>query len=200
MGDHEGTREQRTKHPPIRRTEYGYLLLGSTTFTAAVLLCAVDHLASVDFSRGVYSILIGSFVVGGCGWIVRSGDSHRRRDLAAGRAELRHEVTELRDLLAGLTKQVEQLRKAMPRQPPVARGVCTGPGHLYLAQTDVDGDTVPTPPRMERPAPVDPEALRVEVERFVVEELGTRDAVRSQGYAEGYVDGIARKGDDDPPS
>lgn len=37
------------------------------------------------------------------------------------------------------------------------------------------------------------EALREEVAQLVAEELGNRQSVLSQGYAEGYVDGIARR-------
>ncbi|MFI2664918.1 hypothetical protein [Micromonospora carbonacea] len=38
-----------------------------------------------------------------------------------------------------------------------------------------------------------PARLRSEVAQLIAEELGTRESVLSQGYAEGYVDGIARR-------
>ncbi|WP_431897487.1 hypothetical protein [Micromonospora haikouensis] len=39
----------------------------------------------------------------------------------------------------------------------------------------------------------EPVYLRSEVAQLIAEELGAREAVLSQGYAEGYVDGIARR-------
>ncbi|WP_194821334.1 hypothetical protein [Micromonospora sp. S-DT3-3-22] len=38
-----------------------------------------------------------------------------------------------------------------------------------------------------------PTHLRTEVAQLIAEELGARESALSQGYAEGYVDGIARR-------
>ncbi|MEV4842215.1 hypothetical protein AB0K20_03175 [Micromonospora matsumotoense] len=70
------------------RTELGYLILGTVAATAAAFLFTADHTTGIDAAEGTYPLLASLVCVGGCGWLVRSGDARRRRDLTAGLAEL----------------------------------------------------------------------------------------------------------------
>lgn len=149
--------------PPRRRTEYGYLVLGSTALASAIVLCAVDHLADADFSRGLYSILTGLFVLGGGGWVVRSGDSQRSRNLVAGLNELRGDLAASANDVAKLTARVEGLAAAvaqsrMTYRPPGPPRVDLG--HRYVsttAATALQNDTVPVNPVVD---PATADALR----------------------------------------
>ncbi|QDY06182.1 hypothetical protein FJK98_02560 [Micromonospora sp. HM134] len=128
--------------------------------TLAAVLFAVDHLARIEVAMGTYPLLGSLVCVGGCGWLVRSGDSRRRRDLNDGLVELlgmqAQAREQLRAELAQLTMQIEALRRQMRQPMGRAAGVCSPVGHMYVsgaaaAATDNSPDTVTRLP--------DPESL-----------------------------------------
>ncbi|MFE7869782.1 hypothetical protein ACFUYE_05455 [Micromonospora humida] len=86
MADHVGMEVAR---PATRaRTELGYLILGTVAATTAALVFIADHTTGADAVEGTYPLLASLVCVGGCGWLVRSGDARRRRDLNAGLDQL----------------------------------------------------------------------------------------------------------------
>lgn len=168
---HPPTKTRRETVPGTVNAQQAYAALATIALTIASLLCYFDRLGAVDVGRGVYAIAIGLFAVGGHGWSVSRAESRVRREIGGKVAELTTVLAELRD--------------EVTRQRTV---------YLPAAAKQVDS-TVPAP----RTPAVNPEELREEVERVVAEEMGTRESVRAQGYAEGYVDGIDRRRDDGVP-
>lgn len=110
------------------RTEYGYLTLGSSTTAAIAVLCIIDH-TTIDVEVGLYALLVVLACIGGSGWLVRSGDAQRRRDLTVGLVELRTAQDELASLLADLVRQ---------RPRPATTSCRAG---MYVSQAS-QGDTV----------------------------------------------------------
>ena len=197
-----------TQPPEVEDLHVGaahlYLIGGWVALAVAVVGIAVDYLTPVTVSRGVFSVLAVLAVAGFSAWSVKAAEARNRRDLSrilAGMCTRQHAVL---DQLAELTSAVEKLRAEAGNAHVTYLQAPRPQGHMYLSQSaGCDGDTVPLMPKAVSQGatpPVDPEALREEVERVVAEELGTRESVRSQGYAEGYVDGVARRKDDDPPN
>ncbi|MEU6387670.1 hypothetical protein ABZ847_29405 [Streptomyces bauhiniae] len=146
--------------PTRPRTELGYLLMSTVAGTLAAVLFAVDHLADIEVAMGTYPLLGSLICVGGCGWIVRSGDSRRRRDLTDGLVELLTAQAQDRDQtraeLAQLVMQLDALRRALRQPMGRAAGVCSPVGHMYVsgsvaAAADNSPDTVTRLP--------DPESL-----------------------------------------
>ncbi|TBL44220.1 hypothetical protein EYA84_01910 [Verrucosispora sp. SN26_14.1] len=152
------------------RTECGYLVLGAVTLTAAIVFYLVSHLTPLTLATETYVLLATFYIVGVCGWITRSSDTQRRRDLYTGKEEL------VRGLIA-LTAKVDRLSAQLAE---VQEQVRHRGGQTYISQaaaprSPVDATTVPGQTRV--------------VQRNEVDE------VRAQAYAEGYVDGIARRQD-----
>ncbi|MCX5066871.1 hypothetical protein OOJ91_13550 [Micromonospora lupini] len=155
--------EQNTD-PPGRSggTQTAYCVLFAVSLTAGALACLFEHVTGAWIARGLYAILAGLMVIGGCGWTIAwlmSGSEDRlhrhaaaemteaRAEARAERADIRAEVTVLSDRVAELTTQVQALTAAVAQsrvtylptahQPPI--------GHRYLGAAAVGGvgDTVP---------------------------------------------------------
>ncbi|MEU4594396.1 hypothetical protein [Micromonospora aurantiaca (nom. illeg.)] len=171
---------QKTEPPTRRRcTEYGYLTLGAAALTADVLFCVIDLVTPVSFEKSVYSILTGLFVIGWGGWIIRSGDVQRRRHLAAAKAETI-------GAMGALAEKVDTLAEKVDRLPRGDSGGHRVVGSVHMSKVAQQEQTADL-----RRHPIDadtqPGQLRVVVRG------GAVDEARAEGYAEGYVDGIARR-------
>jgi hypothetical protein len=68
---------------PLIEPEHGYLTLAAVSLPVALVLLVLDYVGAVAVIPGTYGILAALTAVGGCGWLVRSGDTRRRRDIAA---------------------------------------------------------------------------------------------------------------------
>jgi hypothetical protein len=140
MTDTWGTRQQPSDpgpDPGRLRPEHFYLLGAVVFLTAAGMAYIVDMELPFDLNRGAYAILVGLFVVGGCGWLARSGQRKMREDNARVLAEVvktRAEVAELRDA-----------RRPPAQAPPWDRA---SPGHTYTSHMAL-ADTVPQVPNVD---------------------------------------------------
>lgn len=131
MGDHVGTRELPSdRHATCRNTGGACLALGAATLTADIVLCAFDQLTHADFSRGMYSILTGLFVVGLSGWLLTAAEGRVHR----GQAATRQQIAELAAAIERLDTNQQDQRNAHPR--------CVG--RTYVSQAAV-GHSTPTP-------------------------------------------------------
>ncbi|RKN38433.1 hypothetical protein D7223_30985 [Micromonospora endolithica] len=173
------------KQQPRRRTEYGYLTLATFAGTGLAFVCLVDHFVpGVDFATGVYAGLVSLAGIGGCGWIVRSGDSQRRKDLT----DAAKQICDRLDAVARLATAVDDVatvvvathdRVASPTVS-TSRGVastpCRGAGHMYLGGRQADTVNL----RSKVDAPTNPS-------------LAALEKAREAGIEEGFDIGIKTK-------
>lgn len=82
--------------------EHAALGLAVASFTASAIALLIEELTTVVVFRGAYSVLAGLFVAGVGGWIVGSAERRVRRDLG--------------EALAGLTRELADLREQVQRQ------------------------------------------------------------------------------------
>lgn len=182
MDDTWGTPNQ-TPEPPVRLcAAHLYLIAATVTATVTLLLYYVDYTSAWDLHRGAYPLLVAAIVLFGCAWIVRAAESRAARSRAAQLEQMEERIN---GRLAELTSTVRQLRDEVARQRTYlpARGRHTA-GHTYRSVTAGQDATVPLP------SPAAVEAMREQVREIVAEEVQER---RAQIYAEGYVDGVARR-------
>ncbi|MFG1884005.1 hypothetical protein [Micromonospora sp. NPDC049102] len=174
----------RDAEPPRRRTENCYLIAGVVALTAAAATFTISQLASVTVPQGLYTILVGLSVLGGCGWIVRSGDTQRACALEAGKNVLQQRLTAIEEQLATLTEQLaalaEQRETATRQLRPT--GTCRPGGNMYVAGTQ--GETIGFR-RGTVDGPTDPSGLSLQRAR--------EDGIE-QGFEIGYTAHLAEMG------
>ena len=113
--------------PPILGAEHGWMAVGIAAAAGFAVAYLVDQTEQVDINHGAYIAAGSMFLVGMAGYLVRSAERRVRRD-GAGR--------QVRDRLAELTSQVDQLRKQAAGRPG-----CRAAGHMYVSQA-MPGETV----------------------------------------------------------
>ncbi|MFI6162220.1 hypothetical protein ACIA59_20040 [Micromonospora haikouensis] len=148
------------------------------SLTTAGMASAYEHYFGVALAVGAYAILAAGVVIGGCGWAFCCVVGRTERRI---RRELANERQDILDRLDWLTGQVSGMSAALVAQQGVrASGRATG--QLYVSRVagpnPVDADTIGLPSG----------GLRV-----AGTEVDASEAARVQWYAEGYVDGIARR-------
>ena len=157
---------------PVRLSAAHVHLIASTALAVVTLvLYLVDYTSAWDLHLGGYGILVGGFVVCGCGWLVRAAESRVRQSRV--------------DQAAEAAERIDQAERRVTARIDLL--------HDVIARLVAD---LPMP-GVDRPAAPDVTATRDELRRIVAEELHEQ---RAQLYAEGYVDGFARRDEGRRPS
>lgn len=170
----------------------GFLIAGVFAIAAALMAYLLDHTTPIEIHNGAYGIALSIFIVGAVGWNQRLSEARLRRHItdevqrqADARAAREQEISAaVLDQVQELTSAVLELADAAAQPRPRLGAPTTGTTYASRAAQDdtiplaarrIDGDTEPR--------------MRVAQKKRGCPE----DEARAQGYAEGYVDGIARR-------
>ncbi|MFI6332897.1 hypothetical protein ACIBBG_31900 [Micromonospora chersina] len=179
MSNRGDTREQPSNTDPAcppPPAGWGYLTLAATAGAGYAVAYALDQTAPVDLGVGAYGAAMMVFIAGVGGYVARTSEARVRRAQAADTARIIRDLTELTGQVRELVRQVQRPASGGMYASGAARG-----GRSFGAVRVIDGDT------QTLPAPAD---VRTSADET--------NGARAQGYAEGYIDGLARRGDDDP--